>query len=852
MNYQPIFKQFTYFAPRAFRFYYISLKLYTRFGTNKTTRTRVLIFLFLLLLSPALSAQGSFQKIIQGTSGVELGRHVLETDNGFLIAGYTSSSGAGAKDAYLTEIDKLGNILWQRTYGGSSDDAFSIIIKGNNGGYLALGNTVSTGNGDQDVLLVKIDDTGNVEWSKTFGGALLDVSPVHGVMVNLADGYLISGQQLSTPGNGTDTGTYMIRFDNDGNVIWTRNYESASNYFVANYVEGNIIYAGGARDYEACFAKFDLATGDLIALKSYGGSGYESLYNIRPTADGNFLLSDGTWSYDGSAMSLWVMKINKEGDIIWSKVYRKQNESIRGTAMPTADGGIFIVPYYTTTSNSNDGLFLKTDADGTIEWSAKYGVTKSENFIKGILTSDGGYIGIGRANDTNGKEHIYVVKTDELGSLDECCANSNMDIITDVFTPDVGSGSFNDVTPFTPVNWAIGNAVSNLAIADYCVNAPPPTFDIEPATCGNPQGGAVQVIGLPSLTYSFNGGQFLPPTTYNLLAGGTYSVVVKSSSGCTQSYPVVVPFIGYNMVDTPLIETMPCATVSTVTIHPTTGFTPFQYQLGTAGWGASNVFPGLEPADYTIFVQDNNGCLDTLNFTVNPNNAPLQFGDITIQNIDCLHPMGSIQLTANGGSGSGYSYSIGTGIPQNNGLFELATPGNYTITVTDSEGCTTTTPLISMTKNVVSVTTESTLDICSNQKLTLPDGTTTNVTGNYVFQLKAASGCDSTHTVRLGVTEESLFIPNVFHPNDDGINDWFTVYSSIDCIKSIQYLRVYDRWGSLFFERKDFPTNIDKLGWDGTIEGGKKADTGVYIYDCVLVLASGAEVEYSGNVTVVR
>jgi gliding motility-associated-like protein len=209
-------------------------------------------------------------------------------------------------------------------------------------------------------------------------------------------------------------------------------------------------------------------------------------------------------------------------------------------------------------------------------------------------------------------------------------------------------------------------------------------------------------------------------------------------------------------------------------------------------------------------------------------------------------------LTANGGSGSGYSYSIGTGTSQNNGLFEIATAGNYIVTITDSEGCTTTTPPIFITKNVLPVTSESTVDICSSQTLTLPDGTTTNITGNYVFQLKAVTGCDSTHTVRLEVTKESLFIPNVFHPNDDGINDWFTVYSSIDCIKSIKYLRVYDRWGSLFFERKDFPTNTDKLGWDGTIEGGKKADTGVYIYDCVLVLASGAEVEYSGDVTVVR
>jgi outer membrane protein OmpA-like peptidoglycan-associated protein len=479
MYYQPIFKQSIYFVPRSFRVYYIFLKPSNTCGSNKTTRTSALIFLLLSLLSSALSGQGSFQKIIQGTSGIELGRHILETKNGYLIAGYTTSSGAGAKDAYLVKIDKLGNILWQRTYGGASNDAFNIITKGNNGGYLVLGDTESTGNGSTDVLLVKVDDIGSVEWSKTFGGRLADVSPVHGVMVNLADGYLVSGQQLSTPDNGSTTGTYMIRFDNNGNVIWSRNYESASNYLVANYVEGNIIYAGGSNNYDACFAKFDLKNGDLISLKSYGGSGSGSLYSVRPTADGNFILSDGTWSYSRRYMSLWVMKVNKDGDIAWSKVYRKESESIRGAAMPTADGGIFITPYQPNLLGSNDGLFLKTDANGVIKWSAKYGNDNSENFIKGVPTSDGGCIGIGRANDSSGKEHVYVVKTNKLGSVDDYCAKPNTDIITDVFTPYVSRAKLEDATPFTPKNWTIKNTASKLTIKDYCKKEPPPKVEPE-------------------------------------------------------------------------------------------------------------------------------------------------------------------------------------------------------------------------------------------------------------------------------------------------------------------------------------------------------------------------------------
>ncbi len=814
-----------------------------------------ILFILLLGILGDIKGQSAFQKVFK-SNGNEAAYYVLENPAGFLISGFTTVTNGGDKDGYLLQIDPNGEKIWERSYGGPNDDEIIIVEKGSNGGYLLFGHTQSTGNGDNDVFLIKVDDTGNTEWVRTFGGGFREVAPLFGTLITLPDGYIVSGPQYSNLSNGSDFGTYLIRLNQSGNIIWSRCHETGDeNYLVANYVEGNTIYAAGNMDEDGAFATFDLSTGDFIAAKKYSGNSRESLYHLMPTVDNHFILSDHSWSLDNAnSIYTWVSKVDKTGMVVWSKAYQKTGYNMRSFASPTPDGGLIIVPFSGNTGSNINALLIKTDAEGVVEWAGEYGTDRYETFYRGSPTLDGGFIAVGKAADINGKEHVFVVKTDSEGSIDGCCAKEVQINVID-YPATVSTPSMYSSDPFSFNNWNNAlNASTSLISSDFCtaVLPPPPTFDIEPATCGNSQGGKVQVIGLPSLTYSFDGGQFLPPTTYNLLAGGSYSVVVKSSNGCTQSYQVVVPFIGYNMVDTPLIETMPCANTITVTINPTTGFTPFQYQLGTAGWGASNVFPGLEPADYTIFVQDNNGCLDTLNFTVNPDNAPIQVESITIQNIDCLHPIGSIQLTTNGGLGSDYSYNIGSGSPQNNGFFELTTPGNYMITVTDSEGCTTTTPPIVITKNVLPVATESTLDICSDQTLTLPDGTTTNVTGNYVFQLKAVSGCDSTHTVRLGVTEKSLYIPNVFHPNDDGINDWFTVYSSIDCIKSIKYLRVYDRWGGLFFERKDFPTNIDKLGWDGTIEGGKKADTGVYIYDCVLVLASGVEVEYSGDVTVVR
>ena len=94
-------------------------------------------------------------------------------------------------------------------------------------------------------------------------------------------------------------------------------------------------------------------------------------------------------------------------------------------------------------------------------------------------------------------------------------------------------------------------------------------------------------------------------------------------------------------------------------------------------------------------------------------------------------------------------------------------------------------------------------------------------------------------------------MPNVFSPNGDKLNDGFTVYGNQACIAAIQVLRVFDRWGALIFEKRDFPVGEESLGWDGRA-ALKDAPAGVYAYYCELRLHNGAVKKLSGDVTVVR
>jgi gliding motility-associated-like protein len=238
----------------------------------------------------------------------------------------------------------------------------------------------------------------------------------------------------------------------------------------------------------------------------------------------------------------------------------------------------------------------------------------------------------------------------------------------------------------------------------------------------------------------------------------------------------------------------------------------------------------------------------------------------TVTNTNCGASTGSIVLALSGGTGA-YSYTWTPALGTTNSLSNLAS-GAYTVNVIDANGCSATenytvgvTGGLTLTVNPLSQiilagesvqltasgattytwtpTTGLSCTNCSNPIASPTVTTTYTVTGT------DASGCIGTANVTIVVEQlcGEIFIPTIFSPNDDGLNDEQCVLGG--CIRSMNF-SIYNRWGEIVFE-----SNSRNICWDGTYKE-KPVSIGVYVYKFSGVLEDGSIVQKSGNLNVVR
>ncbi|MBC7777785.1 MAG: gliding motility-associated C-terminal domain-containing protein [Phycisphaerae bacterium] len=133
--------------------------------------------------------------------------------------------------------------------------------------------------------------------------------------------------------------------------------------------------------------------------------------------------------------------------------------------------------------------------------------------------------------------------------------------------------------------------------------------------------------------------------------------------------------------------------------------------------------------------------------------------------------------------------------------------------------------------------------------------TSTSITvlelGNYAVTVTDESGCTASGAISietLGMTH--IYVPNVFSPNDDGQNDWVTVFAD-QGVQLVLTFQIFDRWGELVFRREDFAPNQENNGWNGYFRG-KRADTNVYTWLAQVEYLNGTVEVFKGDLTVVR
>jgi hypothetical protein len=156
-----------------------------------------------------------------GGIGTEKAHSLVETsDGGYALVGFTESIGAGMSDFWLVKTDEFGNMEWNQTYGGPEVDIAHSLVETSDGGYAICGETGSFGAGMSDFWLVKTDGLGNMVWNKTFGGAAVDVAYS---LVETSDGgcALVGCTGSFDVGN---TAVWLVKTEMFGNMEWNQTY----------------------------------------------------------------------------------------------------------------------------------------------------------------------------------------------------------------------------------------------------------------------------------------------------------------------------------------------------------------------------------------------------------------------------------------------------------------------------------------------------------------------------------------------------------------------------------------------------------------------------------------------------
>lgn len=361
-------------------------------------------FIILLLAQMAFSQAPAIQwQNTYGGSNSENPSSIKQTsDGGYVVAGYSVSNDGdvtgnhgGSNDFWIVKISSIGVLQWQKTLGGTADEDLLSIQQTSDGGSIVTGYTGSndgdvTGNhgGFFDLWVVKISDTGIIQWQKTYGGTGNDWG--YSIQQTTDGGYIVAGNTTSNDGDviGSHGGGdfWVIKISNSGVLLWQQtlggtNSDSAKSiqqtadggYIVAGIelsTDGDVIGNHGNNDFWV--VKLSSA-GSVQWKKTLGGTGLDICNSIIQVADGGYIAEGFTNSNDGDVsgnhgnVDAWIVKLSSTGSVQWQK-------SLGGTAIDAADSiqqttdGGFIIACNTTSSNDGD---VTGNHGGTDYWVLK-------------------------------------------------------------------------------------------------------------------------------------------------------------------------------------------------------------------------------------------------------------------------------------------------------------------------------------------------------------------------------------------------------------------------------------------------------------------------------------------------
>jgi hypothetical protein len=278
--------------------------------------------------------------LIEG-SGSEL-RYAVNITDGYLLVGNEFFS-SGQISGFVACIDYQGDLQWVKNLNeGSTGKLFSGIATPD--GFVVFGLSCHNINGKSSIWALKLDFSGNVVWSRTYGGSA-DCAVRSGVLTQNGD-YLLAGYKDSTGDGNYDF--YLLELDANGNIVWNKTYGgegSQKAYSIAKADNGYVVVGDiqlPNRTTDAWVLKVDL-TGNVLWNKSVGGKEADSAAYVTTSKDGGYLVAGFTFSFGGGNRDFWLFKISDSGKILWSFTQGDQGFQEAYTVIGAGDNAYIMI-----------------------------------------------------------------------------------------------------------------------------------------------------------------------------------------------------------------------------------------------------------------------------------------------------------------------------------------------------------------------------------------------------------------------------------------------------------------------------------------------------------------------------
>lgn len=399
--------------------------------------------------------------------------------------------------------------------------------------------------------------------------------------------------------------------------------------------------------------------------------------------------------------------------------------------------------------------------------------------------------------------------------------------------------------------------------------------DTTAPTCGEENGSIIiDASGNDPLQYSIdNGVSFQASSTFVDLAAGSFTVVVLSD-GCPATQLVTLDALDAPVIEQLVVVSPLCAGDSngSITVEASGG-AGLEFSIDGGGtYQSTGIFTDLIAGDYTVVVRDQAGCTVTGIATLTEPAAVVLIG-VEVEGESCAGSCdGSLLVDAQGVD----LYSINGGQTQSTGLFLGLCPGTYDLVVSSSAGCSVGQQLVidegtlvqaAFSADPMIITEPGTSVEFTNSSVGASTyawdfatwGSSFDENPSFVFPVDEGTlqvclvatsdnGCSDTICVVLNFEElpGDVFVPTVYSPNGDGVNDTFGIIGDPGKVSAFSLL-VYNRWGQLLFDGKN-----KAQVWDGRQGSGEVCPEGTYYWVLDYTTDAGLHIERTGHVTLLR